>query len=248
MVWDKYLQIYENQIIINETLKSRKPQKPDMTLSEIVEAYNQTPSRDNTSKETKERVASKMNLLADIIGKDKVIRQITADDLQELVYTRPVTFSDFKFDKAGLTNILQTYEFSNRRPITKSMLTWWAYQDEKQEILSLDTVLEIEHIFARNRQENEKSLQDENNLECLGNKALLEKRINIRASDYRFSDKKKYYQGYTKGKTVKERTHINELLELSLKDDFNEKDIIQRNRVIVDKFIGYLRKENLLNE
>ena len=79
--------IYENQIIINETLKSRKPQKPDMTLSEIVEAYNQTPSRDNTSKETKERVASKMNLLADIIGKDKVIRQITADDLQELVYT-----------------------------------------------------------------------------------------------------------------------------------------------------------------
>lgn len=58
-----------------------------MTLSEIVEAYNQTPSRDNTSKATKERVASKMNLLADIIGKDKVIRQITADDLQELVYT-----------------------------------------------------------------------------------------------------------------------------------------------------------------
>lgn len=169
-------------------------------------------------------------------------------EMINLVENRPVTFSDFKFDKAGLTNILQTYEFSNRRPITKSMLTWWAYQDEKQEILSLDTVLEIEHIFARNRQENEKSLQDENNLECLGNKALLEKRINIRASDYRFSDKKKYYQGYTKGKTVKERTHINELLELSLKDDFNEKDIIQRNRVIVNKFIGYLRKENLLNE
>ena len=59
------------------------------------------------------------------------------------------TFSDFKFDKAGLTNILQTYEFSNRRPITKSMLTWWAYQDEKQEILSLDTVLEIEHIYEK---------------------------------------------------------------------------------------------------
>lgn len=169
-------------------------------------------------------------------------------EMINLVENRPVTFSDFKFDKAGLMNILQTYEFSNRRPITKSMLTWWAYQDEKQEILSLDTILEIEHIFARNRQENEKSLQDENNLECLGNKALLEKRINIRASDYRFSDKKKYYQGYTKGKTVKERTHINELLELSLKDDFNEQDIIQRNHIIVDKFISYLRKENLLNE
>lgn len=87
--------IYENQIVINETLKSRKPQKPDMTLSEIVVAYNQTPSRDNTSKETKERVASKINLLADLIGKDKVIRQITADDLQELVYTIPFIPSRF---------------------------------------------------------------------------------------------------------------------------------------------------------
>lgn len=51
--------IYENQIVINETLKSRKPQKPDMTLSEIVEAYNQTPSRDNTSKEQKKELPAK---------------------------------------------------------------------------------------------------------------------------------------------------------------------------------------------
>ncbi len=87
--------IYENQIIINETLKNRKPQKPDMTLSEIVEAYNQTPSRDNTSKATKERVSGKINLLAAIIGKDKVIRQITADDLQKLVYTIPFIPSRF---------------------------------------------------------------------------------------------------------------------------------------------------------
>lgn len=169
-------------------------------------------------------------------------------EMINLVEGLPVTFSDYKFDKNLLTTILQTYEFSNRRPITRSMLTWWAYQNEKQELLSLDTVLEIEHIFARNRQENEKSLKDENNLECLGNKALLEKRINIRASDYRFNDKRKYYQGYIKGETIKERTHINELLELSSKDDFNEQDIIQRNQTIENRFIDYLRKEDLLNE
>lgn len=169
-------------------------------------------------------------------------------EMINLVEGLPVTFSDYKFDKSLLLTILQTYEFSNRRPITRSMLTWWAYQNEKQELLSLDTVLEIEHIFARNRQENEKSLQDENNLECLGNKALLEKRINIRASDYRFSDKKKYYRGYMKGNTLKERTHINELLELSSKDDFNEQDIIQRNQIIESQFIDFLRKEDLLNE
>ena len=169
-------------------------------------------------------------------------------EMINLVEGLPVTFSDYKFDKSLLLTILQNYEFSNRRPITRSMLTWWAYQNEKQELLSLDTVLEIEHIFARNRQENEKSLQDENNLECLGNKALLEKRINIRASDYRFSDKKKYYRGYMKGNTLKERTHINELLELSSKDDFNEQDIIQRNQIIESQFIDFLRKEDLLNE
>ncbi len=104
--------IYENQIIINETLKSRKPQKPDMTLSEIVEAYNQTPSRDNTSKETKERVASKMNLLADIIGKDKVIRQITADDLQELVYTVPFIPSRFGSGKTANKTIQQAIKMA----------------------------------------------------------------------------------------------------------------------------------------
>jgi len=169
-------------------------------------------------------------------------------EMINLVENKEVTFSDFKFDTNTLATILKTYEFSNRRPITKSMLTWWAYTNDGQELLDLDTPLEIEHIFARNRQDNEKTLQDEKNLECLGNKALLEKRINIRASDYRFSDKKKYYQGYTKGSTIKERTHINELLELSQKDDFNEQDIITRNQTIESKFIEYLRKENLLNE
>lgn len=104
--------IYENQIVINETLKSRKPQKPDMTLSEIVEAYNQTPSRDNTSKATKERVASKMNLLADIIGKDKVIRQITADDLQELVYTIPFIPSRFGNGKTANKTIQQAIKMA----------------------------------------------------------------------------------------------------------------------------------------
>ena len=77
-----------------------------------------------------------------------------------------------------------------------SMLTWWAYEDDRQTLLPLETVLEMEHIYARNRQDKEKSLSNKKNLEALGNKALLEKKINIRASDYRFADKVKYYVGY----------------------------------------------------
>ena len=167
-------------------------------------------------------------------------------EMLNIVENKPVTFDDFRFDKENLITLLKTYEFSNRRPLTKSMLTWWAFQNDHQELFPLETVLEIEHIFARNRQENEKSLQDEKNLECLGNKSLLEKRINIRASDYRFSDKKKYYQGYIKGNAEKEKTRIQELIELSAKDDFDERDIIERNLAIKNGFIEYLNKNNLL--
>ena len=72
------------------------------------------------------------------------------------------------------------------------MLAWWMYTNDKQDLLLLDTKLEIEHIYSRKRQENENGLADKWSLESLGNKALLEKAINIRASDYRFIDKLKY--------------------------------------------------------
>lgn len=40
--------------------------------------------------------------------------------------------------------------------------------------------------------------------------------INIRASDYRFEDKKKYYQGYTNQRgTIKEATENEELKQLA---------------------------------
>lgn len=95
-------------------------------------------------------------------------------------------FEEYRFDAAAVRNVVETYVFTNGRPITKSMLAWWAYNDESQQLMPLDVTLEIEHVFSRKRQENERSLTDKNNLESLGNKILLEKSINIRASDYRF--------------------------------------------------------------
>ncbi|MDD4494585.1 MAG: hypothetical protein PHV32_09620, partial [Eubacteriales bacterium] len=85
-------------------------------------------------------------------------------------------------------------------------------------------------------------------LDLLGNKALLEKKINIRASDYRFSDKIKYYQGYINSRNQKkDGTIIQELLQLSSSStDFSETDIIQRNQLILSSFIGYLKDANLL--
>ena len=132
-------------------------------------------------------------------------------EMINIVTGQPVRFSDYLFDTQKLQNAFDNYTFSNNRAITKAMLTWWAFQNSSQELLSLESVLEIEHIYARNRQEKEHSLSNPRNVESLGNKVLLEKRINIRASDYRFSDKVKYYTGFENNRKQK-KERLAELL------------------------------------
>lgn len=168
-------------------------------------------------------------------------------EMVNIVNNQPVTFAEFKFDPLNVENLFSTFTFNNNRPITKSMLAWWAFQNEKQELLSLETVFETEHIYARSRQEKEQSLTDPRNLEILGNKSLLEKRINIRAADYRFTDKIKYYQGFTNNRNQqKEGSKIQELLSLANDfTDFTEVDIKKRNKVIIDSFLTYLKNNEL---
>ena len=169
-------------------------------------------------------------------------------EMVNVVENKNVEFSDYRFEEKTVRSLFDTFSFYNGRPITKSVLAWWALNNENQPLLSLETTFEIEHIFAKNRQDNENTLRNSKNLEALGNKALLEKRINIRASDYRFEDKIKYYQGYTNSRNqLKEGTHIDELLKLSTaKSDFAEQDIELRNKDIVDSFIAFLKENNLL--
>ena len=168
-------------------------------------------------------------------------------EMINIVNNKPVTFSEFKFDTDKVRSMFSNFSFNNSRPITKSMISWWAYQDERQELLPLETTLEIEHIYARNRQDKEKSLKNVHNLEALGNKALLEKRINIRAADYRFEDKKKYYTGFTNSRNQdKEGTKIVELVNLANNStDFTEIDIEKRTKNIMDNFIDFLHQNGL---
>ena len=169
-------------------------------------------------------------------------------ELINIVNNQKVSFNDYKFDESDVKLALENYLFTNGRPITKSMLAWWMYTNDKQDLFLLDTKVEIEHIYAKKRQENENGLTDKRNLESLGNKALLEKAINIRASDYRFIDKLKYYKGFVtdKGK-VREGTKNKELFDLSSNsNDFEETDIIARKSLIISTFIDYLRRNDLL--
>ena len=160
-----------------------------------------------------------------------------------------VEFNDAKFDEEKTKNALKNFNYLNGRPVTKSMLVWWAMITDNQVIPDISTIFEIEHIYARNRNDKEHTLSKATVIELLGNKAILEKRINIRASDYRFMDKKKYYLGYTnKRNEIKEGTVIKEL-ELfacdATRTDFTETDIHNRTNLILNKFFDYLKEENL---
>ena len=169
-------------------------------------------------------------------------------EMVNIVNDKPVTFEDFKFDISSVKSTFFNFSFNNGRPITKAMLTWWAFLDNDQELLSVETVFEIEHIYAKNRADKEHSLENRKNLEALGNKVLLEKRINIRASDYRFEDKKKYYNGYVNSRNQEKKgTQIRELISLAKsKDDFVESDIIKRTEEIIEKFMQYISQNGLV--
>lgn len=169
-------------------------------------------------------------------------------EMLNIVNHKDVTFGDYKLDRNSVETSFKNYAFTNQRAMTRSMLAWWAFTDDSQPFLSLETVLEIEHIYAKNRYENEGNLGDAKNVESLGNKALLEKRINIRASDYRYADKTKYYLGYTNPKgQVKEGTNIKELRDMATNlADFTEQEIIHRQDAIIDGFMAYLDAEGLL--
>ena len=160
-----------------------------------------------------------------------------------------IDFSEFKFDREHLNNVILNYKFTNNRTVTRSIITWYAFTFEEQLRPSNGTGFDTEHIYAKERHNKEIKLSNQDKLEELGNKILLEKSINIRASDYRFSDKKRYYLGYTdaNGK-VHQKSIIAEYDYLTQKDDFQEEDLLERNKQIIDKFICYLESENLLLE
>jgi hypothetical protein len=133
--------------------------------------------------------------------------------------------------------VLENYKFTNNRTVTRSLITWYASTFDGQERPSANNGgFDIEHIYAKERHNRENKLQNPDNLEELGNKILLEKSINIRAADYRFEDKKKYYLGYTDAKGKEHpASMIAEYRLLTRQDDFTETDIMERDKRIHDR-------------
>ena len=81
----------------------------------------------------------------------------------------------------------------------------------------------------------------------MGNKSILEKTVNIRASDYRL-DKKRYYLGSDTDDTVKHGTVVQDLIEVGQDhEDFTEEDLVKRTELIIDSFMEKLKREDLLS-
>ena len=186
-----------------------------------------------------------MNAVLDL-GKSNIRRPFVME-FKDIFNDEPLEFDiQFKPQRDILKRRLFEMSFGNSKPITRAMLAWWTFRDDAQELPPIDTRLELEHIYAVKRHEFS-PLSDKRSLELLGNKALLEKRINIRAADYRFEDKKKYYLGYSKNGRWTPGTIIDELRELAeTKENFLEEDILERNEKILSAFVQYLAQNNLL--
>jgi uncharacterized protein with ParB-like and HNH nuclease domain len=174
------------------------------------------------------------------------LRTPVYDEMVNIVNGNEATFLKYKFNYSQARSFFENYAFTNQRNVTRSMITWYAYSFSEQQLLGLNEIFHLEHIYSKKRQEMEGGLKAENSLDMLGNKVLLESSINIKASDYRFGDKKKIYSGEQRRGNNKEPSKVAEIAELIGYDEFEEKQIIDRNKKILDRFFDYLEREELI--
>lgn len=168
------------------------------------------------------------------------------DEMANIIEKGEVSFARHRFDEERIRSAFEASEFTNRRPITRSILAWYAFTFPQQRLLPLDKKFQIEHIYAKKQYEKHKDLNDVRIIELLGNKVLLEQTINIQASYNRFADKKKIYLGQQRSGKRNSSSKIYEVAEIAKHPFFSEKEINNRNKAILDKFLDFLHQENLL--
>lgn len=174
------------------------------------------------------------------------LRTPVYDEMINLIDGKSISFSKYKFNENQTRSMFENFSFGNQRSITRSMLTWFAFTFNDQKLLNIKDEFEIEHIYSKKRQQIETGLKIAGNLESLGNKILLEGSINVRASDYRFEDKKSIYSGVQRRSKNKDSSKISEINDLIKLSSFNEENIQNRHKIILDKFFEFLSAEGLL--
>lgn len=126
--------------------------------------------------------------------------------------------------------------------LTKALLLLYAYLNEKQVNL-VSEKFDIEHIFPKKWQNTNYNNWDIDSaqiyLDNIGNKVVLEKKINIQAGNGYFERKKSKYKKSDIA-CVKEIAEMKERNGQE-KTDWLKDDIVQREKVIVSKLINYFK-------
>lgn len=174
------------------------------------------------------------------------LRTPVYDEMTQIINGQDATFSKFRFNKEQARSFFENYVFSNQRNATRSIITWYAYTFPNQELLDTNETYHLEHIYSKKRQDMERGLKNLRSLDSLGNKILLEADINIKASDYRFEDKRKIYSGEQRRGKNKDASKIAEITLLTNYKEFEELHINERTALILDKFFDFLQQEDLI--
>ena len=161
-----------------------------------------------------------------------------------------ITFKDYLFFEEDVRNSMQKFHASNNKKMTRSILSWWIYNsknkdNEIQSLLSLNEFYDIEHIFPKSKLKFG-TLNDENLIDSLGNKSLLESSINNFASNYTFPEKQLCYLGKIKPNKA---TKIVNLLDMANDIDlqsFKDKEINERTELIINSFVQHLKDLKLI--
>lgn len=152
------------------------------------------------------------------------------------------------FSKRVIESNLRNFKTLHGKIFAREIiLNWWTFKNENQELLPLEQKFSIEHIFPRRRADFE-PLNNPDNIELLGNMALLERNLNSQASDYRFADKSKFYLGAVDRRgQFKKGTCNRELQTLATtKTDFAESDIVERNEQMIAEILATLDERGFL--
>jgi len=167
------------------------------------------------------------------------------NEMAHYAATHTINFKEYAlWTEAEIRLLFEKFRVA-RNQVTKFLLFWYAYSNPKQELIPTDKKITVEHIFPKQRAAVQGALRNPESVELLGNKSIMESSLNIRASDYRFEDKRAYYLGTRNDK--KSKTMIADLLELAAnKTDFTEQDIEERTERIFQTLIAFLRRYDLV--
>lgn len=120
------------------TTTTAKPLKPDLTLVQLAETYNNLESRKNATKDSQERILAKTRVWQELLGKEKTIRTLTSDDLQKAVAELPFITKGFARTHQGNYNVFHDIAEGRKHPskrissktlgeyisIVKKLLSW----------------------------------------------------------------------------------------------------------------------------